>query len=141
MHGMTVVTILYIGLAFSHPDWIIAKYNIVNHDGSLDYHYLAQLSADAAPALIPYLKEHGYDMSVVQIPEKAKDRDLTDGRKEETDPYWAKVENMWDGVKKSAGKAEAFGYYYLEGVREDYLQMGIRNFNLSRYLAVRAATK
>ena len=49
-YGMTVVTILYIGLAFSHPDWIIAKYNLANHDGSLDYHYLAELSADAAPA-------------------------------------------------------------------------------------------
>lgn len=140
-YGMTVVTILYIGLAFSHPDWIIAKYNIVNHDGSLDYHYLAQLSADAAPALIPYLKEHGYDMSVVQIPKEAKEQDNIDGRGGREDPYWAKVEAMWGGYSRSAMQADAFGYYYLANLREEFLDMGIRNFNLSRYVAFRAATK
>ncbi|MBP5281552.1 MAG: DUF4173 domain-containing protein [Lachnospiraceae bacterium] len=123
-YGMTLVTLCYIVLAFSHPDYIIAKYNLENINGPLDYRYLSELSADAAPVLVPFLKEQGYELEVV------------------------KEESYWDTVHKACGhkdihrfKSDGFGYYYLESIHTAYQNMTIRNFNLSRYLAVQAATK
>ena len=53
-YSMVVVTALYIGLSFSHPDYWIAKYNLANMDVyqtngyySADVYYLSGLSADA----------------------------------------------------------------------------------------------
>lgn len=60
-YSMVLITVLYIGLSFAHPDYIIAKYN-VDHFGVYeeedtllprnyysDLFYLSHLSADAAP--------------------------------------------------------------------------------------------
>ena len=113
-YGMIVVTVFYVAFSFSHPDLIIAKYNLENADGKLDYKYLSQLSADAAPVLIPYLREQGYDLSETAI-QKSKTK---------------------EGDMKKNGN-ETFGYKYLKSIREDEREMGFRNFNLSRYLAVR----
>ena len=68
---MTVVTVLYIGFSFSHPDYFIARYNISQIFADEDYEsdkffyweqkpkkchydtdYLSELSADAAPAIL-----------------------------------------------------------------------------------------
>lgn len=53
---MVVVTVFYIALSFSHPDYFIAKYNISqilsNPDAQHDTRYLTYLSADAAPAIL-----------------------------------------------------------------------------------------
>lgn len=63
-YSMVVVTVLYIALAFSRPDYFIAKCNVENfisqeEDGFFenkagygDMHYLSTLSADAAPILL-----------------------------------------------------------------------------------------
>ena len=114
-YGMTVVTVLYIGLAFSHPDAMIAKYNLENGT-SIDYHYLAELSVDAAPVLIPYLKDAGYDLSETRDSLKAK------------------------GKITYASQENGFGYYYLQRnkIQELKDKMGIRNFNLSWYRAIKA---
>ncbi|MBR6477521.1 MAG: DUF4173 domain-containing protein [Lachnospiraceae bacterium] len=128
---MIVVTVFYVGLAFSHPDYIVAKFNLENVNGPLDYRYLSELCADAAPVLVPYLEEQGYDLSVVQIP---KDEGKESG-------YWFELRRRLGTEDIWRFKAEGFGYYFLEKVNDVYLNMGIRDFNLSRYLALKAALK
>ena len=124
-YGLTVVTVFYIGLAFSHPDYLVAKYNLENDGGTLDYKYLAGLSTDAAPVLLPYLKDLGYDLSVAKVPV------------EEHDTYWEHVERKNGGTRVPKAQKEGFGYYYLQNVMEKTGDMGIRSFNLSRYLALK----
>ncbi|PXV93466.1 uncharacterized protein DUF4173 [Lachnotalea glycerini] len=66
-YGMIVVTICYIELAYSHPDYIIASYNMntivikaqeerqqINYENYGDLFYFTTLSADAAPVLAKY---------------------------------------------------------------------------------------
>lgn len=51
--GLLVVAVWYIALSFSHPDYVIAKYNLsdkVNQD-EIDYEYLTRLSSDAAAVI------------------------------------------------------------------------------------------
>lgn len=98
-YSMVVVTVCYLVLSFSHPDYWIAKCNVANMesaenagndffdaDAYRDFSYLSGLSADAAPAL--------------------KDA----------------LEGDW-------------GEYYLDKIEIDYSHMGIRNFNLSKFVA------
>lgn len=113
-YGMIVVTCFYLLLSFSHPDLIIAKVNLENTaDVVLDYSYLSELSTDAAPVLMPYLREKGYDLSVVEIP--------------------------MNGNPKSRSAEKTFGYYYLDNVRGYVKDMNYRSFNLSRYIALKLA--
>ncbi len=57
-YSMVLVTVLYLGLSFSHPDYWIAKYNIAcipnlnEWESYGDGYYLSRLSADAAPILL-----------------------------------------------------------------------------------------
>ena len=138
-YSVTVVTCLYVALSFAHPDLIIAKVNLENADAGLDYSYLSELSEDAAPVLIPYLKEQGYVMSVIKAEDKAPRDDEIEryGRDEMTGGYWPRVEQLSGGAKKSRGSAEAFGYYYLERIWKARQSMTIRSFNLSRWIAVK----
>lgn len=98
-YSMVVVTVCYLVLSFSHPDYWIAKCNVANTETAAsedsdffdadryeDYWYLAELSADAAPAL----------------------RDV--------------LENSW-------------GDYYFKRIEDDYQEMDIRSFNLSKFVA------
>ena len=52
------VTILYVGFAFCHPDYIIAKYNYEanqeREDAFVDAYYITELSSDAAPVILNY---------------------------------------------------------------------------------------
>ena len=52
-YGMAVVTVFYIALSFSHPDYWIARYNLT-HEAYTESgrRYLAGLSSDAAPAIL-----------------------------------------------------------------------------------------
>lgn len=118
-YSMAVVTILYIGLSFSHPDYWIAKVNVASMQedrsdfflGSSyhDYKYLTNLSADAAPVLLEYLDEKGYDLS-----------------------------NYYEvnGYKGTSGSstADGFGYYWLGNMKERTEDMSLRSFNVSRFL-------
>ena len=77
------VTVLYTALSFAHPDYLIASFNvahIADESGNWakgnfvqssepyqDFYYLAGLSADAAPVLIPYMRDvPGLDMGDFQ---------------------------------------------------------------------------
>lgn len=135
-YSVAVVTVLYLLLSFAKPDYIIAKVNIsqtVHEDHDMtgytdrkpysDYYYLSGLSADAAPVLVPYLQELGYNMEAYRA------KDPVDYMKE-MDP---------DGKDKyKSNKLEGFGYYWMRYTKRSIQGMGIRSFNLSRYIAVKA---
>lgn len=60
-YGVVIVSVLYLGFAFSHVDYFIASYNLAKMEQSQnieDYMYIASLSTDAAPAIADYLKEN-----------------------------------------------------------------------------------
>ncbi len=130
-YSCAVVTVLYLALSFSHPDYIIARVNvekalltvdnsvgIVDNQGvAVDYQYLAGLSADAAPVLIPYLRELGYDMEAFR---------------QENVWWYVREQNLPSG----RGNRDGFGYHWMGRLQARTRNLGIRTFNLSRYLAV-----
>ncbi|MBP5733720.1 MAG: DUF4173 domain-containing protein [Lachnospiraceae bacterium] len=74
-YGVAVVTVFYIALAFSHPDYICAKYNLeYSAKQPVDIAYLNTLSADAAPVLLPYLEQEGIDTSTISNRSWPEDR-------------------------------------------------------------------
>lgn len=63
-YSMVVVTLLYIVLSFSHPDYLIAAVNTTYiAEENQDVYYLNFLNMDAAPILVPYMarQEEGYE--------------------------------------------------------------------------------
>ncbi len=104
-YSMVVVTMLYICFAYSHPDYLIAKYNVNAIQNEVekmeltkyyDSNYLFRLSSDAAPVLLEY--------------SKSKDSSIMD----------YEIEDM---------------NHYFQHIEEDYQNMNFRSFNLSRYIA------
>ena len=88
-YSMIIVTVLYITLSFSHPDYWIAKCNVANltnygkseffeqRGGYKDMYYLFTLSMDAAPVLLDmsnYNEEMHKDMLVENYIEKAEEK-------------------------------------------------------------------
>ncbi|MBR4084750.1 MAG: DUF4173 domain-containing protein [Lachnospiraceae bacterium] len=70
-YSMVVVTVLYLGLSFGHPDYWIAKVNLAGSEenrseffkGSAyhDFALLNELSTDAAPVVLEWAEDiHGY---------------------------------------------------------------------------------
>ncbi|MCM1273087.1 MAG: DUF4173 domain-containing protein [Clostridium sp.] len=97
---MAVTSVLYILLAFSHPEYIIARYNLsvssaeqYAEETGLDTRYLSQFSSDAAPAIHDYLEQHG-GMEAEDMPEFAK-------MKFET--YFARVDREYNQNKSVRG--------------------------------------
>lgn len=133
-YHMAVVALLYLALSFAHPDYIIAKVNLDNASGNRgdfflaeepyhDYMYLRRLSADAAPALIPYLKEQGYHMEAFY---------------EEDAVSYASENGFWDeGSDYSRGSQRGFGYYWMRKLQRSTQNFGIRTYNVSRHTALR----
>lgn len=135
-YSMAVVTVFYLGLSFSHPDYIIARVNIANTEADSrqwwvdesvepyhDFSYLSRLNADAAPVLVPYLESLGYDLTAFER-ESAVDY-IRDQRRGSDDSYLHRY-NMED-----------FGYWWMENLQRRTENFGIRTFNLSRYHAMR----
>ena len=135
--SVAVVTVCYVALSFSHPDYMIAKVNLADahrsaeqeaadardgiYDGGytnaygVDFSYLASLSADAAPVLIPYMKELGYDLELYET-----------------------EETVWHASGLEAEdryKAQGFGYVYLDRLRQKLEEDSLRTFNISRHMA------
>ena len=135
--SVAVVTVCYVALSFSHPDYMIAKVNLADaprsaeqeapdardgiYDGGytnaygVDFSYLASLSADAAPVLIPYMKELGYDLELYET-----------------------EETIWHASGLEAEdryKAQGFGYVYLDRLRQKLEEDSLRTFNISRHMA------
>jgi hypothetical protein len=133
-YSMAVVTVLYLVLSFSHPDYIIAAVNIaaehtdrtdgffLNEEPYQDYSYLSRLSADAAPVLIPYMAEQGYDLQAFYIQESAGELSI--------------AERMRQGNLRRHLQGD-FGYYYLKELQDSTDNFGIRTYNVSRYMALR----
>ena len=116
-YGVMMVTVLYLALSFSHPDYIIARVNIANAPGG-DFSYLSDLSADAAPVIIPYMESLGYDFGAYELERP------TDIMSEDTQAQW------WGSYQP-----KGFGYYYLNHNKKRLDQTSLRTFNISRYMA------
>ena len=101
----------------SHPDYIIARVNIANAPGG-DFSYLSDLSADAAPVIIPYMESLGYDFGAYELERP------TDIMSEDTQAQW------WGSYQP-----KGFGYYYLNHNKKRLDQTSLRTFNISRYMA------
>ena len=83
-----------------------------------DFAYLGSLSADAAPALVPYLKELGYSVEAFGAPDAVRyGRDLL------TDTF-------------SGYSCDGFGYYWMRRLQDRTADLGIRTYNVSRHIAL-----
>ena len=58
-YSVVVVTVGYLLLSFSHPDYVVAKYNVAKLDEitASEHGYYSSLCADAATVLAPYMSE------------------------------------------------------------------------------------
>ena len=82
-YSITVVTCLYLCLSFSHPDYWIAKVNLegaketrsafFQGEAYEDISFLIRLSADAAPVMVEWFLEEGYDLKYYYVDEYSKD--------------------------------------------------------------------
>ncbi len=137
-YSMAVVTVLYLVLSFSHPDYIIARINVANapRDGSItrevseddffqnkeyyhDYRYLSRLSADAAPVILPFMQELGYDLNGFYADS------ILDMRGDETGNIYR-------------NDPEGFGWFYLEKLQKSTENFSLRTYNISRHMALRS---
>lgn len=111
LYGLAVVSICYIILSFSRPDYLIARYDL-NQGGDTDY--LCRLSADAAPAILdPSVNPHL--ITIEDMLEKTAVDQYGNCKEDYYDLYWLKS-------------------FYCK--MEDHTRiMGIRNFNFSLYRA------
>lgn len=108
-YSMITVTVLYILLSFSRPDYVIAKVNMTHYSGKESNFFLNEagyqdtsylyynLSADAAPVLLN--------------------------------------EDIYLHVKERDTRSFYYYGYYADKCNWDSKNIGIRNFNLSRFLA------
>lgn len=116
-YSMIVFTCLYIALSFAQPDYWIAKVNIESTKTTRseffkgeaydDYSYLAGLSADASSVMVAWADEVGCGL----------------------DYYYDSSYPI-----KAEGEIE-YGYRYLKRLRTRVGDIGLWNFNLSRWLA------
>ena len=89
--------------------------------------YLQSLSADAGPVLVPFLEELGYH----------------------TEAFWEDFPmeyamNMMesDGSgQRDLSSRETFGYYWMARQKSGIENLGIRTFNLSRFLTMRSLSR
>lgn len=130
-YSVAVVTMVYLVLSFSHPDYLIARVNVASAAGMEegvesgtgyhDYRYLSGLCADAAPVLVPYLESLGYDMEAWTA--------------EETPVEYGERVNTGAASQIQAGyPADTFGYVWMGKMQGRTENFGVRTFNLSRYL-------
>ena len=129
IYSMVIVTVFYIGLSFSHPDYWIARYNLNpahieylnDYDVNDSKKYLRKLSADAAPILLdknsnPYL---------AAMPVGFYSDELEDNADNRTENY----------DKDDILKEYSWLYKYYGKVKDLSNDMHIRNFNFSVYTA------
>lgn len=131
-YSMIMVTVLYLGLSFSHPDYWIAKINLAGSEESRseffkgdyysDFLFLRNLSADAAPVMLEWAEENGCDLKIYS--------NRNDVSFNET--YVKKV-NEAESIE------ERFGYQYTWQLANRVGKITIRNFNISRVTADRIA--
>ena len=112
LYGLTVITICYIGLSFSHPDYWIARYNLKQEEG---YEYLSRLSADAAPAIL----NTSYNHDFTDIDNMMKNTHVDNNGN-----YYVDYYDDWYWMRNYCCK-----------IKNNTRSIKIRNFNFSRYQA------
>lgn len=123
-YGMAAVTVFYLLLSFGHPDYWIARYNVAQLGEQMEYadaEYLCGLSLDAAPALAKVHVSHT-DHLAERVSYK----------------YQAMYGAEYGYVSVYQCPACELEEYFKERTT-DTEGMNVRTFNLSRYLAGRAA--
>jgi len=83
-----------------------------------DYSYLSRLCADAAPVLVPYLRELGYETGAFYA---------------ENAVIYAEDREIGDAVGREGG----FGYYWMRRMQKRAADFGLRSFNVSRYVMLK----
>ncbi len=166
-YSMTVVTVLYLVLSFSHPDYIIARINIANASQTLvennetdpnwqpasdfflaerrylDFEYLTYLSADAAPAIIPYLEQLGYDLEAFYIEdEEIETWDMSAEEKLAAESMENRqISNRIRRDDLRRYHQDDFGYFYLKKLQGSTENFGLRTYNISRHMALKQIEK
>lgn len=125
-YSMVVVTCFYLGLSFGHPDYWIARVNVesMQEDRSSffkgeeykDYYYLTKLSADAAPVMLEWIADEGYELDYYYAAENEDGLNL---------------DLFYDNGDVKGRNA----YRYLKNLKENVGELGFRSFNVSRFLA------
>lgn len=125
-YGMVVVTLLYVCLAFSHPDYLIARVNLAGTQENRseffkgeeysDYTMLKYMCADAAPAIAEWMEQEGYTY------ERGKEQ-------EETGSF------EYDEYGYISNDPSDCANFYWWRMNKKIDRMSIRNFNVSRYIA------
>lgn len=129
-YSMVVVSVMYLALSFSHPDYLIAGYNLayVDTPGQTlvaseetvspfrDYSYIAHLSSDAAPAVVKYMEQRGLLEGYEAYPGKTK---------------YDKLMSMIGAKTSRQLTEENFAYRFLFRQQEDIGKLGLRTFNVS----------
>lgn len=129
-YSMVVVTLCYMVLSFSHPDYWIARVNVASTESATrssffegepysDYRFLSRLNADAAPVLIDLMVREGYDLSAYYSEE----------------PLESVRDRLREQGHYSRDYPESFGYYYLEHLKDHNADNSLRTFNISRFLS------
>ena len=125
-YGLCVVCGVYLLFSFSHVDYFIASYNLSHaklvsvaesesgqYRDVVDYRYIYRLSTDAAPAISAYLKEHPYSVPV----------------QTEWEQQFAQYSHEWE----IGSWVDQYLMYNYDAMTE----IGVRNFNVSHYVAYR----
>ena len=86
-----------------------------------DYYYLRGLSADAAPVLVPWLQELGYQMEAFEAEDAVT---------------YAVQHDLWEEGSRSG--QIGFGYYWMRRLQQNTENFGIRTYNVSRHIALRS---
>ncbi len=126
-----------------------------------DYAYLSGLCADAAPVLVPYLKELGYDMDVIYKEGAGQassdkgtgqhDSDIVYGQNTGNDNAAETADSAFAGANSALAGADGnstpdaarktaqdrFAREYLSKLRTAARNLSWRTFNISRHMALR----
>ncbi|MCI9124105.1 MAG: DUF4173 domain-containing protein [Eubacterium sp.] len=156
---VAVAGMAYLIVSFSHADYLIASYNL-SHAADLgqavDWAYLSRLSMDAAPAVFSYQKQASKEQqaqmrqSALQAKKRLESGSGAQGylRYGEQIPYespgaYSPGENNGTGEEapvydsyEAFYEAQWYGMYVYK-VYEAQKNMNLRNFNFSRYLALK----
>ncbi len=127
-YSIGVISTIYLCLAFVHVDHLIASYNLAHaqeNAANMDWWYLSQLSLDAAPAV-----EHYYEQASLE----AK-RQMDDGARLAQAILEGRLDDSM--LAETDAPKETYWYsMYMCKVYQAKSNLGVRNFNLSRYRAV-----
>lgn len=133
-YSLVVFTCCYIAFSFSHPDYWIAKINLAGAQATRseffkgeaydDYYFLSELNADAAPVLVNWIADEGYTMNPYYVEDLSLERYMMDN----------------GCIVNAVGKNETnlkleCAYWYLDELRESCKDIGLRKFNVARFLA------